>query len=85
MYLQNVIETPKTIEEAVNRLLVVLTDQEKEEIQALFSNNLVYLHFTLGEDIRHSFGLKSGNTTLLGQRSEDEVSMEIIEELLALK
>ena len=81
MKFKNIIEHPKTINEAVNKLLVILTDQEKEQVKGLPEDNLVLLYFSLGRDIRNSFGLNSGNTALLGQRSADDAAMKIIEEL----
>ena len=82
MNLKNIIEHPKTINEAVNRLLVILTDIEKEQIKALTKDDLVLLHNnSFGKDIRNAFGLNDGNTALLGHRSADDVAMKIIEEL----
>ena len=69
------------VSEAVNRLLVILSDVEKEQIKALSEDDLVLLHFSLGKDIRNAFGLNDGNTALLGNRSAGDVSLEIIETL----
>jgi hypothetical protein len=81
MKFKNIIEHPKTIDEAVNKLLVILTDQEKEQVKALPEEDLVLLHVSLGREIRNAFGLNNGNTALLGQRSADNTAMKIIEEL----
>ena len=81
MNLNNIIDYPETIDEAVSRLIVILSDREKEQIKALPEDELFSLHFSLGKDIRNSFGLNSGNTVLLGNRSADDVSMDIIKEL----
>ncbi len=62
MNLKNIIEHPKTIDKAVDRLLVILTDAEKEQIKALTEDDLVLLHYSFGENIRNAFGLNSGNT-----------------------
>ena len=81
MNLKNIIEHPKTIDKAVDRLLVILTDAEKEQIKALTEDDLVLLHYSFGESIRNAFGLNSGNTALLGQCSADGAAIKIIEEL----
>ena len=81
MNLKDIIGHPKTVSEAVNRLLVILADVEKEQIKALPQDDLVLLHFSLGKDIRNGFGLNDGNTALLGQRSADDAAMKIIEGL----
>ena len=81
MNLKNIIEHPKKINEAVNRLLVILTDTEKEQIKTLPEDDLVLLHFNLGTDIRNAFGLNDDNTALLSNRSADDAAMKIIEEL----
>ena len=76
-----IIEHPKTVDEAVDRLLSILTDKEIDELKSTAEDELIMLHFTLGRDIRNAFGLNSGNTELLGSRCADDVSMEIIERL----
>jgi len=79
--LNNIIEHPKTVDEAVKRLLVILTDDEKWEIKTMAKDDLIFLHFSLGIQIRNAFGLNSGNTTLLNSRCPDDVSIEVIEVL----
>jgi len=81
MNFKNMVESPKTIDDAVERLLVILTDDEKELIKALPKDDLILLHFSLGEDIRNSFGLNDGNIELLGHSAADDVAMKIVEEL----
>ena len=82
MNFKNIIEHPKTINEAVNRLLIILTDVEKEQIKALTEDDLVLLHYnSFGKDIRNAFGLNDDNTALLGHRNADDAAMKIIEEL----
>jgi len=81
MNLKNIGEHPKTVDEAVDRLLVILTDTEKKEIKSMVKDDLIFLHFNLGIQIRNGFGLNSDNTTLLSGRCADDVSMEIIEVL----
>jgi len=79
--LSNVGEQPKTVDEAVSRLLIILTDDKKAEIKTMAKDDLVFMHFDLGVQIRNAFGLNGGNTGLLGDRCADDVSMEIIEKL----
>ena len=80
MNFKNIVEHPKTINEAVNRLLVILTDEEKEQIKALPEDELVLLNYnSFGKDIRIAFGLYDGNTALLSNRSADNTAMTIIE------
>lgn len=81
MNLKNIGEYPKTMNEAVSKLMVILSDQEKAQIKALSKNDLCLLHFSLGKDIRNAFGLNHDNFELLTGRSADDVSMEIIERL----
>ncbi|NOR81841.1 MAG: hypothetical protein GQ529_13585 [Methyloprofundus sp.] len=44
---------PETVHEAVNRLLLVLTDEQKAEIAAMQEGDLIDLHFGLGREIRN--------------------------------
>jgi hypothetical protein len=81
MNFKNIVEHPKTVDEAVNRLLVILTDDDKEQVKALPEDDFVLLHFSLGRDIRTAFGLNAGNTALLGNLCADDSAMRIIEEL----
>ena len=60
-------------------MLVILTDDDKQQIKASTKDELFGFHFNLGKDIRNSFGLNSGNAALLGKRMADDVYMEIIE------
>ena len=82
MNLKNIVGYPDTVCEAVNRLLVILADVEKEQIKALPEDELVLLNYnSFGKDIRIAFGLYDGNTALLGNRSVDNTAMKIIEAL----
>ena len=82
MNLNNIVGYPKTVNEAVNRLLVILSDVEKEQIKALPKDELVLLNYnSFGKDIRIAFGLHDGNTALLSNRNADNTAMTIIETL----
>jgi len=81
MNFKSIIEHPETIEEAVNRLLAILTDAELQKIKSMAKDELVLLHFSLGKDIRNAFGLNGDNAVLLGKHCADVVSGDIIEAL----
>lgn len=48
---------PRTLREAVDRLLLTLSQAEKEGIAGLPEADLIDLHFGLGMRIRNEFGL----------------------------
>jgi len=56
---------PRTIAEAVDRLLLTLSTEEKEEIAAMPEGDLIDMHFGLGTWIRGKFGLWGENHPLL--------------------
>ena len=81
---------PKTVDEAVSRLISDLPLKDKTMIARMDENDLPSLFLTLGAYIRDKFGLGSGNEALLdscrsvsGENNihEDDASMVIIREL----
>ena len=56
---------PKTVDEAVERLISELSLRDKVKIAKMDRENSLYLHKTLGSHIRQEFGLWSGNIELL--------------------
>lgn len=56
---------PKTIAEAVDRLLSTLSEEDKEAIKNTPKDDLISLHFGFGTDIRNAFGLWKKNEELL--------------------
>ena len=56
---------PKTVEEAVDRLIDELSLKDKTSISNLADDELINLHINLGEYIRNEFGLWSGNADLM--------------------
>ena len=57
---------PCTVEEAIERLMAVLTDEEKAEIRAMGEEELNKLHHGLGTWIRRDFDLLwDGNKALM--------------------
>jgi len=84
-FLKDSLETPKTLYEAVDRLMAVLDDEHKLIIAAMQEDALIELHFSLGTDIRNAFGLHGHDSQLLKSLGSfvhpDDVSMVIIHAL----
>lgn len=59
------LKPPETVTDAVDRLLVVLSDDLKSEIVAMKEDDLIDLHFGLGREIRNAFGLHDLGSKLL--------------------
>ena len=79
-----IIKFPETVEEAVERLIMVLETHTKEEIKSMTEDDLVNLHFSLGMAIRNAFGLHEPGSKLMvscGVEEPDEASGFIILEL----
>lgn len=79
---------PRTVPEAVERLLDTLTDEEREQVGQTAEADLIILHFGLGTYIRNEFGLWGDNEALRqsikGDRwfmHEDDMSTVVIEAL----
>jgi len=75
---------PRTVAEAVARLVLELSQAEKDEIAAKPDDELIELHFGLGVRIREDFGLHGDNPALFlscGKTNEDDASMVIIRAL----
>lgn len=56
---------PKTVEEALDQLLLILSPEDKVTIKATAKEDLTDFHFGLGLYLRNEFGLWGGNTELL--------------------
>jgi len=77
-------DLPSTVEEAVDRLMLVLDEYDKALIWDRPKDDLFALHFGLGLEIRNAFGLHGRNPMLLescGCSDPDDASMVIIEGL----
>jgi len=83
-------EPPKTVEEAVDRLIGEISLKDRTTISNLAEDELVSLRINLGEYIRNEFGIWSGNKDLMtscckivqmDKINEDTASTIIIEEL----
>ncbi len=58
-------EYPKSVQEAVQRLLLELSDRDKLVIENTPEEDLTILHLTLGNYIRNEFGLWKDKEELL--------------------
>jgi len=82
--LVNITQTPETVTEAVDQLMIILTDDQKAEIAALREGELFDLHFTLGMAIRNAFGLHDLDSKLLadcGTKHPDDGAGVIVKKL----
>ena len=84
-FLQDNFKLPETVDEAVDRLMMVLDDEQKIDIATLQEYDLIYLHFTLGLAIRNAFRLHHADSKLLASCNSaihpDDVSEVIIKAL----
>lgn len=78
-------EWPRTVQEAVQRLIDTLPEEQKVAIGGMAEEDLIDLHFGLGLHIRNEFGLHAGNEVLRSDvtpsafyADADEVSTAII-------
>ena len=62
---------PKTVDQAVDRLLDNLDRQSVQRLRDMNEDDLALLHFDLGMGIRNSFGLWTGNKQLLRDCGND--------------
>jgi hypothetical protein len=81
-------EWPRTVEESVDRLLSLMSEEDKQSLKNTSEKDLIMFHFGLGAYIRNEFGLWQGNTELLKSCKKecifvhpDEFSSIIIEAL----
>ena len=75
---------PETVDEAVDQLLVELSDENKATIHGMKREDMMRLHFGLGGWIRNNFGLWAGNEELLrstGKTHPDDASGVILDAL----
>ena len=59
------LEYPRTVAEAVERLLMILDEDQREQIASSLRTELIDYHFDLAYYIRNGFGLWSENSELL--------------------
>lgn len=65
IFLQDNFKLPETVDEAVDRLMIVLDDEQKIAIATLQEADLINLHFSLSIAIRNAFGLHNADSKLL--------------------
>jgi len=84
-FLKDSLEPPKTVDEAVTRLISVLDNEHKLIVASMQESDLINLHFSLGIEIRNAFGLHGQDSPLLKSLDyfvhPDDVSMVIINAL----
>jgi len=83
-FLQENSRVPETVDEAVDRLMMVLDGEQKIAIAAMPKNDLIDLHFSLGMAIRNAFGLHEPGSKLLaacGVAHPDDASGMIVDAL----
>ena len=56
---------PRTIDDAVERVLASMSEEEKSDLRDTDERELINFHFGLGWVIRNEFGLYQGNDALL--------------------
>jgi hypothetical protein len=85
-FLQDNFKLPKTVDEAFDRLMIVLDEEQKIALATLQKDDLINLHFSLGMAIRNAFGLHHADSTLLASCDTaihpDDVSGVIVKALL---
>lgn len=77
-------QLPETIDEAVDRLTMILDGEQKIAIAVMQKEDLINLHFGLGMAIRNAFGLHEPGSKLLascGVVHPDDASGVIIRQL----
>jgi hypothetical protein len=83
-FLQDNSRLPETIDEAVERLMMILEGEHKVALAVMREEDLIDLHFSLGTAIRNAFGLHGADSKLLascGVAHPDDASGVIISEL----
>ena len=80
-------ERPEIIQDIADRVLVDMSEKDRETFKDMTEDDLSVLHFGLGMYVRNNFGLWSGNDKLLKSygaddtyslKHPDDVSMKII-------
>lgn len=61
----NELTPPTTVDEAVNRLLIILNEPERMAIASAEEDELIEFHFGLGAAIRNAFALHNPSSELL--------------------
>lgn len=78
------IQPPATMDEAIDRLMCVLEDEQKIMLATMPKEDLISLHFSLGAAIRNAFGLHKPGSALLadcGVSHPDDATDMIVRKL----
>ena len=79
-FLVRALKEPETIEEAAEKLLWELTDDQKRQLRSLAEQDLVRTHFGIALYVRNTYGLFRTNSPLRRNFADDEnsISGEIV-------
>jgi hypothetical protein len=64
---------PETVDEAVERLMMILDGEQKIAIAVMPKEDLINLHFGLGMAIRNAFGLHAPESKLLASCNNNDL------------
>ncbi|WP_054758237.1 DUF6794 domain-containing protein [Methylomonas koyamae] len=81
---QDILQPPNTVDDAVNRLMLILSYEERHSIAGMNQIDLIDLHFSLGAAIRNAYDLHNPTNPLLaecGTTFADDASDVIIQAL----
>lgn len=59
-----ILQPPRTVAEAVDRLLLIMHDTERRAVASAEEDELIEFHFFLGVAIRNAFGLHNPGSNL---------------------
>ncbi len=72
-HFQQNFQQPETVDEAVDRLMMILDGEQKIAIAIMQKEDLIDLHFSLGMAIRNAFGLHEPESKLLASCNNNEL------------
>ena len=79
-------DVPKTVEEAIDRLMEELPLRDKTRIAKMDKSDLTVLHATIGPHIRDEFELWRGNIELLEScrklSGQDQLHMDVVPSMI---
>ncbi|MBD9359907.1 DUF6794 domain-containing protein [Methylomonas fluvii] len=61
---REILQPPRKVDEAVDRLLLIMNDTERHAVASVQEDELEQFHFCLGVAIRNAFGLHSPGSEL---------------------
>lgn len=61
---REILQPPRTVAEAVDRLMLIMNDTESRAVASTDEDELVEFHFCLGVAIRNAFGLHNPSSEL---------------------